>query len=103
MKCATGFIYACTVDFYIDWLEGMEGDVRDGQFGSVASGLALLKRKSITDQVFTGLRPFPTTWVNKERRQAAITSMPLADYLKTAAPTGHAELLPAFLLVYRRR
>ena len=46
IHCQTGFIPACTAEFYIDWLEGMEGDTRDGQFGLVASGLALLRKRS---------------------------------------------------------
>jgi len=61
IHCETGFIPACTAEFYIDWLEGMEGDTLDGQFGLVASGLALLRKRSAVDEVFTGLRPFPFT------------------------------------------
>jgi hypothetical protein len=54
VKCSTGFIHSATIDFYLDWLEGMEGVDQDGAFGVVASGLGLLKKKSRTDQVATG-------------------------------------------------
>jgi hypothetical protein len=61
VNCQTPFISACTVDFYIDWLEGLVGDIGDGAFGLAAAGLASVKRKSGTSEVFTGLRPFPFT------------------------------------------
>jgi hypothetical protein len=64
--CGTGFIYAATADFYLDWLESLGGDDQDGVFGSVASGLALLKKWSRTDQVFTGHRPFPVRSIKPE-------------------------------------
>jgi hypothetical protein len=55
VKCSTGFIHSATVDFYLDWLEGMEGVDMDGAFGVVASGLGLLKKKSRAD--WTRSRP----------------------------------------------
>lgn len=60
VNSGTGFIHSATADFYLDWLEGMEGTDQDGAFGIVASGLGLLKKKSRIDQVATGHRPFPT-------------------------------------------
>ena len=33
--CITGFIHSATADFYLDWLEGMEGSDQDGAFGIV--------------------------------------------------------------------
>src|SRR4051794_3207450 len=59
VNCSTGFIHSATVDFYLDWLEGIEGVDQDGAFDIVASGLALLKMKRQTEQVATGYRPFP--------------------------------------------
>ena len=32
VKCSTGFIYAATADFYLDWLEGMEASHRGSYF-----------------------------------------------------------------------
>jgi hypothetical protein len=90
VKCSTGFIYAATADFYLDWLEGMEGDDHDGMFGSVASGLALLKKVSRTDQVFTGHRPFPTRGVTHEQWVAMYRPISLADYLKRVASRMYA-------------
>ena len=49
------------MDFYVDWLEGLVGDIGDGAFGLAAGGLASVKRKSGVNEVFTGLRPFPFT------------------------------------------
>jgi len=91
INCQTGFISACTADFYIDWLEGMEGDVRDGQFGLVASGLTLLRKRSTVDQVFTGLRPFPfTKTMTKEEIRSLAKPVPFADYQKSIAPRLYA-------------
>jgi hypothetical protein len=67
VNCSTGFIYSATTDFYLDWLEGMEGTDQDGNFGFVASGLGLLMKKSQSDQVYTGHRPFPTRSVTPEQ------------------------------------
>src|SRR5271169_6638571 len=30
VKCSTGFVHSATADFYLDWLEGMEGGDQDG-------------------------------------------------------------------------
>ena len=90
IKCSTGFIHAATVDFYLDWLEGMGGDDRDGAFGTVASGLALLKKKSRIDQVCTGHRPFPGRDVKPEQWKAMMKPISLAEYLKLVAPRMYA-------------
>ena len=91
VKCQTGLISSSTVDFYIDWLEGMEGDIRDGQFGLVASGLALLKKKFAVEEVFTGLRPFPfTKTMSMEEIRSLAKPVPFADYQKRIAPRLYA-------------
>lgn len=88
--CTTGFIYSSTAEFWMDWLEGLEGDDRDGMFGLVASGLALLrKRARITDRVFTGRRPFPTTGASKNEGQALRREIPYPDYLKRIVKRMH--------------
>ena len=87
VQCFTGLIYSATVDFYLDWLERIEGDVKDGElYGIVASGLVLLKRGSQDDVVFTGRRPFPTGSVTAEQWQAMRKPIPLSEYLTQVAP-----------------
>lgn len=90
IKCATGFISSATANFYLDWLEGMEGSDADGLFGIVASGLALLKRSSQLDQVITGQRPFPAKSVNLEEWNAMAKPIPLEMYLHQLAPRAIA-------------
>lgn len=70
VKCSSGFIHSATVEFYLDWLEGMEGNLEDDTFGIVASGLALLAMKRLVDQVATGHRPFPVWDVDAEQFKA---------------------------------
>jgi hypothetical protein len=90
VKCSTGFIHSATVDFYLDWLEGMEGVDQDGAFGIVASGLGLLKKKSRADQVATGYRPFPVQGVTSEQWKAALKPIPLAEYVQRASRRMYA-------------
>ena len=82
VKCSTGFIHSATADFYLDWLEGMEGSDQDGAFGNVASGLGLLKKKSQIDQVATGHRPFPARGSTPEQWKASLKPIPLAEYVQ---------------------
>jgi hypothetical protein len=90
VKCSTGFIHAATADFYMDWLEGIEGHDQDGMFGIVASGLALLKKVSRIDQVWTGHRPFPMRGVTREQLAVMNPPISLADYVKHVAPRLYA-------------
>ena len=82
VKCSTGFIHSATADFYLDWLEGMEGSDQDGAFGNVASGFGLLKKKSRIDQVATGHRPFPARGSTPEQWKASLKLIPLAEYVQ---------------------
>lgn len=94
VKCSTGLIYGSTVEFYIDWLEGMEGDDQDGLFGIIASALALIHRSSKFDTVATGIRPFPILKNISPAQQAKSRELaklvPLADYTKIIAPRLYA-------------
>jgi hypothetical protein len=83
VNCSTGVIHSATVDFYLDWLEGMEGAYEDGAFGVVASGLALLKMKSQTDEVARGDRPFPVHSATPEQWRSSVQFIPLAEYLRS--------------------
>jgi hypothetical protein len=90
VKCGTGFIYSATTDFYLDWLEGLEGSDQDGIFGLVASGLGLLKRKNRSDYAYTGNRPFPTRGVTPDQWKALIKPLLLQEYVKRIAPRMYA-------------
>ena len=87
VSCSTGFIHSATVDFYLDWLEGMEGTLEDSAFGVVASGLAMLKKKSQVDEVATGDRPFPARGTAPEQFRASLKLIPLPSYLQTISPS----------------
>ena len=80
VNCSTGFVHSSTADFYLDWLEGMAGTDQDGDFGTVASGLALLKKRSRLDQIFIGRRPFPARDATPEQWKATQTCIPLLEY-----------------------
>jgi hypothetical protein len=82
VQCATGFIHSATVEFYLDWLEGMDGNVRDGLFGIVASGLAQLARKKQLDEVATGERPFPVSSVEREEYERSMKFIPLEAFVR---------------------
>jgi hypothetical protein len=88
--CSTGILHSAAVEFWIDWLEGMTGDTRDGRFGSVASGIALAMRVNRFDQVFTGQRPFPIMGVSQEQWNALGRPISLPDYVKQVAPRLYA-------------
>ena len=91
VKCSTGFIHAAVADFYLDWLEGLNGDGQDAEFGIVASGLALLRKTSRVDAVFTGRRPFPLRRDTPEHlKKDMAASIPIAEYLKRVAPRIYA-------------
>ena len=85
VRCSTEFIHAAVVDFYLDWLEGMEGDNRDSLFGIVASGLTLLKRKGKTGEVFTGLRPIPSRNVTDKQWRASTKPVAMKEYVASIA------------------
>ncbi len=88
VKCQTGFVHAATAEFYLDWLEGLEGHIHDRRFGLVASGLGLLRIKRLSDDILTGERPFPKRgatldqWLQKPMKHA--------DYLDRIAPRLYA-------------
>jgi hypothetical protein len=61
----------------------MEGTGQDDAFGIVASGLALLKMKSQTDEVATGHRPFPAQAATPEQFRSSLKPIPLAEYVRS--------------------
>ena len=90
VDCSTGFMHSSTANFYLDWLEGLAGTDQDGDFGLVAAGLGLLKKRSRTDQVFIGHRPFPTRGATPEQWKATQTSIPLSEYLQRSSRRMYA-------------
>jgi hypothetical protein len=86
INCSTGFVYAETAEFYVNWLEGMEADLDDGLFGSVAAGLALLRKRSRIDLAFRGGRPFPVTGLSQGEWRSMRQEIPLDQYTAEIAP-----------------
>ena len=89
INCSTGFVYAATVNFYLDWLEGFDGKYDDGLFGLVAAGLAQIRKFSKIDVAMTGQRPFPMCDVTHEELQALSKPVPLSDFVRAIAPRMH--------------
>jgi hypothetical protein len=89
-RTSTGFLYTATVEFYLDWLEGLDGDLQDRVFGSVASGLAQLRKRSGLDMVFSGRRPFPATTASPEDWRSMQSTTDLATYTRSIAPRLYA-------------
>lgn len=92
LNCATGFIHAATFEFYLDWLESLEGDCADGPFGVVASGLVVLGKRNRSSQgiVSTGQRPFPARSATQGQWQEAQKPVSLEAYIKSIAPRLYA-------------
>jgi hypothetical protein len=89
--CYTGFLHEATVDFYLDWLESLEGSDEDGTFGLVAVGLSLMKRNSHQgDVISTGYRPIPSRGVSPDEFREAIKYISVSEYLKRAASRLYA-------------
>ena len=85
-RTSTGFVYSATVEFYLDWLEGLDGDRQDRTFGTVASGLALLRRRSRLDLVLSGRRPFPAAAAKAEAWRAQQSATDINTYAQSIAP-----------------
>ena len=94
VTCTTGFLYASSVEFEIDWMEAMDGDIKDGIFGLVASGLALQFKNKKFDMVLTGLRQFPSkknpTEAEQKRSRELAKPISVSEYTKKIAPRLYA-------------
>jgi hypothetical protein len=86
MRSFTGFIYAATTEFLLDWLEGLKGDKKDHRFGIVASGLSLLRTGMQRPEVMTGERPFPWDSVTPEEQRRMARYIPIEEYTERIAP-----------------
>lgn len=58
-RCRSGFLYQSTIEFYLSWLESLDGDYFDSVFGSVASGLLLSRENLMVEKVLQTERIFP--------------------------------------------
>ena len=94
VTCTTGFLYGASVEFEIDWMEAMDGDIKDGIFGLVASGLALQFKNNKFDIVLTGQRQFPVkknqTEAEQKRNRELAKPIPVSEYTKKIAPRLYA-------------
>jgi hypothetical protein len=90
VNCSTGILYSASVEFEIDWLEELKGDLQDGLFGIVASGLVIQKRTNKYDGVITGQRQFPVsknpTPAEQEQSRELARPISIAEYMKRIAP-----------------
>jgi len=85
-QCTSGFVSAATIEFVLDWMEGLEGTAEDALFGSLAAHLGLQRRHMRVPLVATGQRPFPVTSVTPEERRAMQQLVPVEDYINRIAP-----------------
>ena len=94
VTCTTGFLYAATVEFEIDWMEALDGDIKDGLFGILASGLALQFKNNQYDAALTGYRQFPTkknaTEADIKKARALAKPISVSEYTKKIAPRLYA-------------
>ena len=94
ITCNTGILYSASVEFELDWMESIEGDIKDGIFGLLASGLVLQFKNNKYSEVFCGQRQFP---INKnpsdlDREYARKLAKPvdIATYINRIAPRLYA-------------
>jgi hypothetical protein len=60
-QCSSGFLSHATVQFYLRWLEGLDGGVDDGIFGSVAGYLYRAPQQAFAREVRDVRRIVPAT------------------------------------------
>jgi hypothetical protein len=84
--CCTGYLHASTIEFLLDWLEGMNGNASDGLFGIVAGGLGYARKLMQEPFVATGERPFPGTSVTPEEGRRMARKVSIDEYTAGIAP-----------------
>ena len=94
LQCFTPYLHAAAIEFKLDWLEGMEGDIEDGLFGVIAGAFGREKRLSDAAFVQTGGRQFPVPRNPTPAQQAEARRlagfMPVGEYAKRIAPRLYA-------------
>jgi hypothetical protein len=81
--CRSGFLNSATVDFYVSWLEDLQGDYGDSVFGIIAAALCNLVRGTEEPVVRSIERVFPSTPENCIR---LLASWPLEEFAEALAP-----------------
>jgi hypothetical protein len=93
-SCATGYVYAATIEFWLDWLEALAHDLPEsrGAFEWVAHGLARQREAMLEHVVLEGKRIVPTplsgTVHEPDFREIALDAFAasIASRLRTLAP-----------------
>jgi len=80
MACCTGFPHASSVEFLLDWLEGMDPNVEERLFPIVATGLGRVRKGMQEPVVRTGERPFPATGVTPEELRRMARQVSIKEY-----------------------
>ncbi len=59
-RCQTGFLFAATIGFYLEWLGELQQAGRDGAFGFLAGALCRMRIEALVPSVWSIERCFPT-------------------------------------------
>lgn len=81
----SGFLFASTIKFLIDWLEEAEEDDDEGAYGLTAAALGNLPRTANIPRVVAGRRRFPVE-PDGEILEDGSKQIPLDEYAETIEP-----------------
>lgn len=84
-KTKTGFVHAASVEFWIDWLDTLPGDLQDLFFGRVAAGLVNERMDAVLPFVDDIERVYPA-WLAPEMPIRVLRSWTLSAYAQHIAP-----------------
>jgi hypothetical protein len=106
--CCTGFPHASSIEFLLDWLEGMDPGVEERLFPIVAAGLGRVRKGMQEPVVRTGERPFPATGVTAEELRRMARQVSIEEYTAKIAPrlralarrAAGAEVMPEVLEIW---
>jgi hypothetical protein len=79
-------VSAATIEFILDWLEGLDNADQGVLFGNLGANLVLQKRHMTAPLVATGLRPFPVTSATPREQRYMAKWIPFEDYSRRVAP-----------------
>ena len=108
MWCCTSFPHASSIEFLLDWLEGMDPGVEERLFPIVAAGLGRVRKCAQEPLVRTGERPFPVTGVPAEEMRRMARQVAIEEYTAKIAPrlralarrAAGAEVMPEVLEIW---
>jgi len=81
----SGFLFASTINFLIDWLQEAEADEDEGTYGLVAAALGNLPRTANAPVVVAGRRRFPVD-SDGEILEEGFKKIPLEGFAETIEP-----------------